>query len=108
MSRNQTLIIRKEEQQFASKELLGMNILRKFGSTFAVGVFAFVAASNAFAAETETEIESEAESERVLETVVVTATRTETNLMETSIAISAFDQDALTKNGVRDIRDASD
>jgi len=42
MSRNQTLIITKEEQQFASKELLGMNILRKFGSTFAVGVFAFV------------------------------------------------------------------
>ena len=42
MSRYQTLIITKEEQQFASKELLGMNILRKFGSTFAVGVFAFV------------------------------------------------------------------
>ena len=34
MSRIQTLIIGKEEQQFASKELLGMNILRKFGSTF--------------------------------------------------------------------------
>ncbi len=108
MSRNQTLIITKEEQQFASKELLGMNILRKFGSTLAFGVFAVAAASSTFAAETETEIESEAESERVLETVVVTATRTETNLMETSIAISAFDQDALTKNGVRDIRDASD
>ena len=59
MSRIQTLIIGKEEQQFASKELLGMNILRKFGSTLAFGVFAVAAASSTFAAETETEIESE-------------------------------------------------
>ena len=71
MSRIQTLIIGKEEQQFASKELLGMNILRKFGFTFAVGVFAFVAASSTFAAETEIEIESETESDRVLETCLL-------------------------------------
>ena len=45
---------------------LGMNILRKFGSTLAFGVFAVAAASSTFAAETETEIESETESDRVL------------------------------------------
>ena len=44
----------------------------------------------------------------VLEEVVVTATRVETNLMTTSIAVSAFNQEDLTKNGVRDIRDAAD
>ena len=43
-----------------------------------------------------------------LEEIIVTATRTETNLMNTSIAVSAFSQEELTKNGVKDIRDASD
>ena len=43
----------------------------------------------------------------VIEEVVVTATRVETDVMTTSIAVSAFDQDTLTTNGVRDIRDAA-
>ncbi len=43
-----------------------------------------------------------------IEEIVVTATRVETNLMTTSIAISAFDQDTLDRNGVKDIRDAGD
>ena len=42
-----------------------------------------------------------------IEEIVVTATRVETNLMTTSIAVSAFDQDTLDKNGVKDIRDAA-
>ena len=42
-----------------------------------------------------------------IEEVTVTATRRETDLMETSIAISAFDQEDLTREGVKDIRDAS-
>jgi len=44
----------------------------------------------------------------VIEEIVVTATRRETDLMSTSIAVSAFTQDELTRNGVKDIRDASD
>ena len=44
----------------------------------------------------------------VLEEVVVTATRIETSLMTTSVAVSAFDQEDLTRNGVTDIRDAAD
>ncbi len=43
-----------------------------------------------------------------IEEIIVTATRVETDLMTTSIAVSAFDQDTLTKNGVKDIRDAAD
>lgn len=43
-----------------------------------------------------------------IEEIVVTATRVETDLMSTSIAVSAFSQEDLTKNGVKDIRDASD
>jgi len=43
-----------------------------------------------------------------IEEVIVTATRVETNLMTTSISVSAFSQDELTQNGVKDIRDASD
>lgn len=43
-----------------------------------------------------------------IEEVIVTATRVETSLMTTSIAVSAFSQDDLTTNGVKDIRDASD
>ena len=44
----------------------------------------------------------------IIEEMTVTATRVETNLMETAISVSAFDQETLTQNGVRDIRDASD
>ena len=44
----------------------------------------------------------------VLEEVVVTATRVETSLMTTSIAVSAMDQEDLTRNGVTDIRDTAD
>ena len=44
----------------------------------------------------------------VLEEIVVTATRVETDLMTTSVAVSAFTQDDLTRDGVRDIRDAAD
>ena len=43
----------------------------------------------------------------VLEEIIVTATRVETDLMSTSIAVSAFTQEDLTRNGVKDIRDAS-
>ena len=45
---------------------------------------------------------------QLLEEIVVTATRMETDLMSTSIAVSAFTQEQLTRDGVRDIRDASD
>jgi iron complex outermembrane receptor protein len=38
----------------------------------------------------------------VLEEIVVTATRIETDLMSTSIAVSAFTQEQLTRDGVRD------
>jgi iron complex outermembrane receptor protein len=51
--------------------------------------------------------EKPAKKQDVIEEVVVTATRVETNIMTTSIAVSAFDQDTLTTNGVRDIRDAA-
>ena len=44
---------------------------------------------------------------QLLEEIVVTATRMETDLMSTSIAVSAFTQEELTRDGVRDIRDAS-
>jgi iron complex outermembrane receptor protein len=47
------------------------------------------------------------DSDLAIEEIVVTATRVETNLMTTSIAVSAFDQDTLDKNGVKDIRDAA-
>jgi len=43
----------------------------------------------------------------LIEEIVVTATRVETNLMTTAIAVSAFDQATLTRNNVRDIRDAA-
>jgi iron complex outermembrane receptor protein len=43
-----------------------------------------------------------------LEEIVVTATRVETDLMTTSIAVSAFSQEDLTRDGIKDIRDASD
>jgi iron complex outermembrane receptor protein len=44
----------------------------------------------------------------IIEEITVTATRIETNLMTTSIAVSAFTQADLTRNGVKDIRDAAD
>ncbi|MFD1104987.1 TonB-dependent receptor [Sphingobium olei] len=37
--------------------------------------------------------------------IIVTATRRETSLQSTPIAISAFNQDTLTKNGVKDVTD---
>ncbi|NVJ60079.1 MAG: TonB-dependent receptor [Gammaproteobacteria bacterium] len=40
--------------------------------------------------------------------VVITSTRKETDLMKTSLAVSVFDQESLTQNGVKDIRDMSD
>jgi len=43
----------------------------------------------------------------IIEEIVVTATRVETNLMDTSIAVSAFSQEELTRSGVTDIRDAT-
>jgi iron complex outermembrane receptor protein len=43
-----------------------------------------------------------------IEEIIVTATRRESALMTTSIAVSAFSQEELTRNGVKDIRDASD
>jgi iron complex outermembrane receptor protein len=51
---------------------------------------------------------SVAQEEDILEEIVVTATRMETDLMSTSIAVSAFSQEQLTREGIRDIRDASD
>ena len=75
----------------------------------ALGLSLVLGASGVWAAEAEVEEETVAEPVRqAIEEIVVTATRTETDLMKTSIAISAFDQDTLTQNGVRDIRDASD
>ena len=75
----------------------------------ALGLSLVLGAGGVWAAEAEVEEETVAEPVRqAIEEIVVTATRTETDLMKTSIAISAFDQDTLTQNGVRDIRDASD
>jgi iron complex outermembrane receptor protein len=51
--------------------------------------------------------EEEQKGQFTIEEIVVTATRVETDLMTTSIAVSAFDQDTLTTNGVKDIRDAA-
>ena len=41
----------------------------------------------------------------VLDTVVVTATKFETTLMQTPLAVSAFTQETLDKQGVQDVRD---
>ena len=46
-------------------------------------------------------------SDQVIEEITVTSTRIETDLMTTSIAVSAFSQEDLIKAGVKDIRDAS-
>ena len=42
---------------------------------------------------------------RFTDEMTVTATRVETDLMKTSVAVSAFDQDALDQQGVRSVRD---
>ena len=41
--------------------------------------------------------DTDAEESLMLEEVIVTATRVETTLMKTPVAVSAFDQDALTR-----------
>ena len=43
-----------------------------------------------------------------LGSVTVTATRRETDLLKTSVAVTAVDQETLSRDGVRDIRDAAD
>ena len=45
------------------------------------------------------------ETPQVLEEVTVTATKFETTLMQTPLAVSAFTQDALDRQGVQDVRD---
>jgi iron complex outermembrane receptor protein len=50
----------------------------------------------------------EVESPARLGSVTVTATRRETELNKTSIAVTAVDQETLTREGVRDIRDVGD
>ena len=47
----------------------------------------------------------EEEYDELMEEVVVTATRRETALMETPLAVSAFDQDTLNREGVANIVD---
>ncbi|HSG97404.1 MAG TPA: hypothetical protein VLA11_05385, partial [Woeseiaceae bacterium] len=42
--------------------------------------------------------------EDVLEEIIVTATRIESDLMSTPIAVSAFTQEQLTRDGIKDIR----
>ena len=74
-----------------------MKVHTLFMSSFVV-LGLLVGASTAFAQDYED----------VLEEITVTATRVETNLMTTSIAVSAFTQEDLTRNGVKDIRDAAD
>jgi iron complex outermembrane receptor protein len=49
--------------------------------------------------------DTEGEAGLMLEEVIVTATRVETTLMKTPIAVSVFDQDALTRAGVNSVRD---
>lgn len=51
------------------------------------------------------DVDNEREEGLMLEEVIVTATRVETDLMKTPIAVSAFDQDALTRSGVNNVRD---
>ena len=73
--------------------------MRTSTALFALALAALLVSSPATAQE---------EEDRILEEIVVTATRVETNLMTTSIAVSAFSQDQLTRDGIKDIRDASD
>lgn len=54
---------------------------------------------------TEEQKESEVLENVVIEEVTVTATRVETELMKTPIAVSAFEQEALDKQGVKNLRD---
>ncbi|MFA0814062.1 TonB-dependent receptor plug domain-containing protein [Microbulbifer epialgicus] len=58
-----------------------------------------VAMASAWAQETETQ------EDWALEEVVVTATKRETNLMETPVAISAFTQEELDRQNIKNVRD---
>jgi iron complex outermembrane receptor protein len=49
--------------------------------------------------------DTDGEGNLMLEEVIVTATRVETTLMKTPVAVSAFDQDALTRSGVNNVKD---
>ncbi|ATQ43845.1 outer membrane receptor protein [Caulobacter mirabilis] len=49
--------------------------------------------------------QSAASSETVLEQIVVTASKRETNLMDTPVAISAFSQESLDRQGIQSARD---
>ncbi len=47
----------------------------------------------------------EEENTKSIDEIIVTATKTETSLMKTSIAISAFDQESLDRNNIKSIKD---
>ncbi|WP_445366106.1 TonB-dependent receptor [Microbulbifer sp. ANSA001] len=49
--------------------------------------------------------ESQQDDDWVLEEVTVTATKRETNLMETPVAISAFTQEELDRQGIKNVKD---
>ena len=86
--------------QFQRPNLKGLSNMkaRMILLSSAITIASLVSAPSAFAQD----------EDLIIEEVIVTATRVETNLMTTSIAVSAFDQDTLDKNGVRDVRDAAD
>jgi iron complex outermembrane receptor protein len=50
-------------------------------------------------------VASAQDTDAVLEEVVITATKRETSLMLTPVAVSAFTQEQLTRDGIQDIRD---
>lgn len=50
---------------------------------------------------------TEDEQRWVLEEITITATKRETSLMDTPIAVTALDQDALVRSGIKDARDLS-
>ncbi len=52
--------------------------------------------------------DAEPDSPARLGAVTVTATRRETDILKTSVAVTAIDQETLSRDGVRDIRDAAD
>jgi iron complex outermembrane receptor protein len=59
-------------------------------------------------AEEDEEEEAAPEKPKFTDEMVVTATRVETQLMKTSVAVSAFDQDALDQQGVQSVRDLAE
>ena len=69
---------------------------------------AIVNAGLAHPAFAQTESELDKDQASVLEEVIVTAVKRETNLMETSVAITALDQDALARNGITDASQIDD